>query len=262
MKKIEFLNKEYKNEPEVYTTSKSIEVHFYPYNAESIRDWGWGCAWRCIQSLINTQFTFFKTDLFLSFEDMFYYFGDKDRLLSLFCELYSINSDDEKYKILMKNEFAPHETESGWAEPWIGHLCLHYFGMQSEIILLNGLPKSHANFKEIFNKTKIYDFKSFLDVLKEKMKLPVMIDDGDYAMLVIDFYENETKDGWHFCITDPHVMENIKEKGSYYIIHTNKEGKQISNTVSENQKKYILPYRTYKAIDFEEKSWIIMIPVL
>jgi hypothetical protein len=49
---------------------------YFPYN-HAVRDKGWGCAWRAIQTLLSTQ------DIVISFEELYQKFNEKGTLLEI-----------------------------------------------------------------------------------------------------------------------------------------------------------------------------------
>lgn len=252
---IEKLLPEQENSIETFISSKG-EFLFYPYNSESIRDIGWGCAWRCIQSIINTNLMNYSPNLVLTFDNLYNYFGRKETFLNLYRELNSIDINDKRYKILLNNECSPHELESGWTEPLGGSFCLFYFKIASEIFLINDVPESHKLYKELFDKT--LKFKEFVDILLGKMNSPVMIDDGIYAMTILDV--EEKKDGYIFSIGDPHIKEKCKRRSCFYKVELDKLGNQISNSVDEEQKINMFCKGSYSGVHFINKPWIVLFP--
>ena len=230
---------------------------FYPYNSESIRDYGWGCAWRCIQSIINTHLMNNSSPILsITFEDLFNYFGQKEILLILYCKLHSKEFDKKKYESLVEAKFAPHELESGWAEPFIGYLCLDYFNMNSDLFLINGLPDFHNTPKEMFE--NIVSFKEFIQMLLDKLKLPVMIDDGIYALTILEVKIKEK--GFKLSIGDPHVNEKTLKGSCFYDVDLDESGRQIANSIDEEQKKQMYSKGSYQGIHFNEKHWMVLFP--
>ena len=123
------------NLPVDFVSSKGT-FKFFPYNSETIRDYGWGCAWRAIQSVVNTQFALENLNYTLNFEDLFNFFGQKGNLLAIYCQAFPQEIGSNKYKALLGTNFAPHDLSSGWAEPFIGQLCLIYFKMPCNRVAL------------------------------------------------------------------------------------------------------------------------------
>ncbi len=56
---------------------------FYGYNSEGVRDLGWGCAWRTIQTILSAK------NINISFENLFHLFGRSDVLKLLYGDKYS-----------------------------------------------------------------------------------------------------------------------------------------------------------------------------
>ncbi len=50
----------YKNNKQFINFLKNIE--FYYYQSEQIADFGWGCAWRCFQTLLKTLINYCKSN--------------------------------------------------------------------------------------------------------------------------------------------------------------------------------------------------------
>jgi hypothetical protein len=84
----------------------SLKGIYYPYNHE-IRDSGWGCAWRAVQTLLSTQ------DIFLSFEELYDRFCEKEDLMKILEKSGKYNSEilDE----LRETDWAPVDISSHWA---------------------------------------------------------------------------------------------------------------------------------------------------
>lgn len=49
---------------------------YFPYN-HAVKDGGWGCAWRAIQTLLSTQ------DIVISFEELYEKFSEKGTLIEI-----------------------------------------------------------------------------------------------------------------------------------------------------------------------------------
>ncbi len=58
---------------------KYINKTYYPYGAD-VSDFGWGCAWRCLQMILSNNK--------ITFEELFKQFGSKESLLAVYEELY------------------------------------------------------------------------------------------------------------------------------------------------------------------------------
>ena len=253
---LEKIQPEKLNFPVDFTSSKG-SFKFFPYNSETIRDYGWGCAWRAIQSIINTQFSLENLDITLNFEDLFNYFGQKETLLALFQSAFPNDVGSIKWEALLKTDFAPHDLESGWAEPFIGQLCLNYFKIPCELFLLNGLPEYHNTPKEIFDTTLV--FSDFVEKLLSKMKLPVMIDDGTFAMTILDVIKVE--DTYKFTMGDPHIKEKVPKDSCLYFVIIDNEGNQIKNSVGEEQAPFMYFKDSYDGVHFREKKWMVLFPI-
>lgn len=164
-KKIELLEEKYANRIEKIVLPNLIIFTFFPYNSEGVRDYTWGCAWRCIQSILynlasNLEIAPLNT---FTFKKMYNFFGRKEILIELYISS-NFNKKTDFSKTLENSNFAPFDLSSGWAEPFIGQLCLSYFGIKSQLCCLNGVPEFHYA-PQIILEEKIINFQEFKDLL-------------------------------------------------------------------------------------------------
>jgi len=253
---LEKLQPQYQNFILEVSTTKGSFI-FFPYNSDTIRDYGWGCAWRCIQSIINSYFSLKSLDLSINFEDLFNFFGRKETLLALYIEAFPNEEQGLKHKALMETNFAPHDLSSGWAEPFIGYLCLCYFKMSSELFLINGLPEYHNTPNEIFDLTLV--FSEFMAKLLTKMELPVMIDDGIYAMTIVD--ASKIGEKYKLKMGDPHIKEKTPKESCIYEVILDKEGNQLENSVAGDQIDNMYSKGSFQGVHFKEKKWMVLFPI-
>lgn len=251
---------------EKQNATESIQIKnrnyvFYPYNSESIRDYGWGCAWRCIQTILNNYFIISKSNNFISFPLLFTIFGDKQNLLDIYQYIYPDYKNSNAYsKLLESNKWVPHLLSNGWAEPFIGFLCLNYFKIKCNLFLINGIPEFHNTPEDNFE--KIIDFECFANILVQHFEiesaLPIMIDDGIFALTILSCCFEEEK----FCmiIADPHVQEKSDLKTCFYCVYLDKLGKKIKDSISDNQKKQLYHKDSYEGLYFYKKNWMVLIP--
>jgi len=125
---------------------------YVPYQNDEVEDRGWGCAWRTIQMIISTL----MPGELIKFRWLFSFFGKRTILEDIYLNMHQL-TDVPQY--LTKAKYAPFELDSGWAEPFIGHLVFYYLGWRTELLLVNGYPASANAPKEVF-KTSI-DFTQF-----------------------------------------------------------------------------------------------------
>ncbi len=128
--------------------------------------------------------------------------------------------------------------------------------MKSDVFLINGLPDYHNTPKEMFEKT-VY-FKEFIQILLDKIKLPVMIDDGIYALTILDVKIKEN--GFKLFIGDPHINEKTQKGFCIYDVDLDESGGQIANSIDEDHQKQMYSKGSYQGIHFKEKRWMVLFP--
>lgn len=224
---------------------KVNKMDIYHYNCESVEDFGWGCAWRCIQSYLSTLDNSKVKDLDLSFNNLFMKYGNRELLDNIYLRA---NDMTELPNYLIDKQYAPHETEYGWAEPFIAYLIFNDLGIKGNLMLVNAYPQFAYAPKEVFSKTFIYsEFKKFLiDHFQKENPSPIMVDDSVITMLIIGFVARGD-DKLCLIVADPHVTE--PEKG-IYLVTLDEEGDfdiSFNTQKTKNGKKFI----------FKNKSWMI-----
>jgi hypothetical protein len=241
----------------------SNKLEYYFYNCETTRDYGWGCSWRCIQSIIGTIRNIlldeeeFENNLsnfsnLINFENrfdtLFYTYGNKDLLLKLFSACYKFNATPE---YLVNKEFAPHETEFGWAEPFIGRLILQDFGIECDLLLLNEYKNFALAPIEVFDKTICFvELKVLLlNHFNNPFPVPIYIDDTILTFCIIGAVEEN--DVLKIMILDPNI-KNVDdcEKG----IYVNNFDKDGANIDSNN--------KLLRKLNLNKNSLMILIPKL
>lgn len=241
----------------------SNKLEYYFYNCETTRDYGWGCSWRCIQSILGTIRNILldeeKFENILSnfsnlinfdnrFDSLFYTYGNKNLLLKLFLANYKMNTVPE---YLANKEFAPHETEFGWAEPFIGRLILQDFGIESDLLLLNEYKIFALSPKEVFE--KIISFEQFKTLLlnhfKNKFSLPIYLDDTILTFCLIGAVEEDNN--LKLLILDPNIKNVDECQKGIYVINIDSEGR----CMDKNNK-------LFKKLNLKENSFMILIPKL
>jgi hypothetical protein len=231
---------------------------YYGYNAEGVRDYGWGCAWRVIQTCLSSY------DIRVPFVDLFHLFGSSDTLKAIY------ENKNPAKKLPQSKTFAPYDLVSGWAEPFIGHMAMHFFGINSSLENVNGVPASCNAPKEVFHNNSLVfkEFKNKLeDHFKQKNAAPVMIDDGTYALNIIGIGNNGLNTT--LWIADPHIHEGVnqgpqtKKPIGLYTVTFNENGHKIHPALKEEdkfQEPHLFSGGSYKGLDFENKHWMVLFP--
>ena len=158
-------------------------------------DLGWGCAWRCLQTLLASQ------GIFYGFRNLY-------------------------------KDYQTTKTSNEWGEPGYAARICKNLGISYQLYLYQ-YKKTPKIAKEEFNDTELTTFESLTTKLFEHFQTkqtPVMVDDGWYAytLLGIKKSENEQITLW---IADPH---KTTLEAALYTITLNKEGKVIHSTGLDN----------------------------
>lgn len=209
----------------VCVSCSKTQMHFYHGNCDDVKDVGWGCAWRCIQTILKSF------DSEISLRDL--------------------------YKIYHQEGIPTDGSKGEWAEPGIGKQALEHFGLGSpKIVLYNG----HTGSK--LTPTSDEQISGF-EALKARLfahfthhNTPVMADNSCYAMLICGIRES----GDHVVleIADPH--KNNASDSRYDVILDKKTGKQIRNTAIDKDDESN-GLRTGRIPSFE-KPWMFLFPEL
>ena len=190
------------------------------------------------------------------FENLFVSYGQKETLDKLFLSCYGF---EEIPDYLKQKEYAPFETQYGWAEPFISKLILHDFGLLGDLYLVNGHNIDSYAPAEVFQ--KIIDFEKFKTLLFEHFgkdhTLPVMIDDSLISLCIvgisstIDAISSTTT----LLIADPHVEISGKgDEGLYHIV-LNEKGNYVESLNTH-------PNLNGKRLMFEKVNWMVYFPRL
>jgi hypothetical protein len=219
---------------------------FYPYNAEGIRDYRWGCAWRSIQTCLSSY------QPAPSFEELFHHFGPLSTLKSLYKDKYGVEAP-------LSKTFAPYELSNGWAEPFIGHLILHFYHIDSDLEFVNALPSAATSPPEVF-RNKPLAFNNFKARLEEHFKgenpAPVMIDDGKSTFTIIGFKAPQV-----LWIADPHLQEGVNSTSGLYTVTLDETGKQLGHSVTPDAKSNLISSNTVQGLHFDNKPWMVLFPL-
>ena len=199
-----------------------LHLYFFYYCCESVDDTNWGCAWRSMQSLLKYQLSLSNQnkDNEISFYNLFMKYGSKNKLIEIFMRMKEGQNTEEKtLNVLLDKKFAPFETDSGWAEPFISQLVLYDFGFEGELLLINNYSNNNYAPKEVFSRT--LNFNEFKEELKIHFKQdnpgPIIIDDSFVSLSIIGIQFNESNKNMGLLIMDPHAIDK-PETGLYIII--------------------------------------------
>ena len=230
---------------------------FYSFNAEGVRDHDWGCAWRAIQTCLSSY------NIKISFQDLFHIFGPLRNLQAIYQNKYP------NEELNFTKPFAPYELSSGWAEPFIGEMAMHFYGIPARLETINGIPNCNAPHSVFHNPTLTFSrFKELLEIhFSRPNPAPIMIDDGAYAFNIIGIARNDSN--ITLWIADAHIKEGANLNRSetnlngLYTVTLNGNGEQVScslNDVDQRQKSHLTDSQIYQTFKFDIKSWMILIP--
>lgn len=225
-------------------------VTYYGYNAEGIRDYGWGCAWRTIQTCLSAY------GITIPFENLFYEFGSDNNLKKIYQRKYPNDS--------LSGQFAPHDLDEGWAEPFIGEMIMYFYGIPADLETVNGIPNANAPKSAFHHPSLSFSvFKGRLEAhFKKQNAAPVMIDDGLRAYNIIGIGSQDDKT--ILWIADPHIREGVNrtltDRMGLYTITLNAEGDEISYSVDESQVPKMYNPASYQSLYFNNKPWMVLFP--
>ncbi|MBN9376802.1 MAG: hypothetical protein BGO14_01385 [Chlamydiales bacterium 38-26] len=239
----------------------SEKTTFYSYNAEGIRDYNWGCAWRAIQTCLSAY------SIHPSFEELFHLFGPLPHLKRMY---------ESKYpgeQLPNTKVFAPYDLSSGWAEPFIGHMAMHFYDIPSVLTRVNGIPGYCNAPQDVFKHSSslnFYDFKErLLKHFKQETPAPVMIDDAMFALNIVGLEE----EGLNITlwIADPHIQQGINTSidkdlapAGLYKVTLDPTGRQIKCSLADEH-SHQLPNMfckgSYEGLHFDTKHWMVLFPL-
>lgn len=239
-----------------FSTVNLAHLYFYHYSCESVDDYGWGGAWRSMQSLLKYQLSVRNKnedkEKDISFYNLFMNFGAKETLIEIYKKMKTnqANSNSLENKV-----FAPHEIDCGWAEPLISQIVLYNFGFEGKLLLVNGYPKHYYAPKEVFE--IIINLSEFKELLKkhfiQENAGPIIMDDGYISISVIGAKIDDENLNMQLIIMDPHAV-NEPEKGLYIVILDSIEG----NLIELIPNKHVC---ASAAVHFSDnKPWMVYVP--
>lgn len=278
-----------------YYAQDSVEETPLEKKQQHVEDYGWGCAWRAIQTCLSSLIGKNKVP---RFESLYYFYGDEEKLKELYKDKWGNNL------IYGKTKNAPHSLDNGWAEPFIGEMVLHGYGYEADLFALNGIPGNANSPDEVFANAPVHkveantvsssdnvpkdtvsrtqkgrlNFGDFTEKLNEHFSketpAPVMIDNGVYAMNIIGCRLNSdaTTTLW---ISDTHInggstkAKDTKPPVSVYSVTLGKTGERISFEPHDPTDEKRLPQGIRKlmysdgaaseSLDFR-RPWMVLFP--
>ena len=240
-----------------FSTVNLAHLYFYHYNCESVDDYGWGCAWRSMQSVLKYQLSVSNQnrDDEISFYNLFMKYGAKKKLNEIYKDMKKNKKISNALDDLENKTFAPHDLDNGWAEPFISQLVLYDFGFQGDLKLVNGFPKFFYAPKEVFEEP--IELSEFKELLKSHFMQnnagPIIMDDGYSSLSVIGVKFDEENSNFQLIIMDPHTV-NKPEIGIYIVILNSTNGNFIE-LVPNNQ------VCASASVHFSNKKpWMIYVP--
>lgn len=238
-------------------THFSKNATYYGYNAEGVRDHGWGCAFRAIQTCLSSY------NITVPFKELFHLFGPASNLKQLFKNKYpNENIENEQ-------SFAPYDLVNGWAEPFIGEMVMHFHEISASLECVNSIPACNAPRQVFHNKALSFtDFSTRLERhFKTEKASPVMIDDGLTALNIIGMGRRGTDT--ILWIADPHIKDGVnnatgnKTPCGLYSITLDGQGKQIDCSLF-HEDAHQLPgmycQQSYTGLHFANKPWMVLFP--
>lgn len=239
----------------------SEKTTFYSYNAEGIRDYNWGCAWRAIQTCLSAY------NIQPSFEELFHLFGPLPNLKRMY---------ENKYpgeQLPNTKTFAPYDLSSGWAELFIGHMAMHFYDIPSVLTRVNGLPGYCNAPEDVFKHETSLNFVDFKRLLlkhfKQENPAPVMIDDATFALNIVGLEE----EGLNLIlwIADPHIQQGVNTSidkdispAGLYKVTLDPTGKQIKCSLADEHSQHVAHMfckGSYEGLTFDVKHWMVLFPL-
>lgn len=242
----------------------SRNATFYSYNAENIRDHGWGCAWRAIQTCLSAYER--PSKRFFTFQELFHLFGTFENLKMIYENKYPAK------ELSNANLFAPYDLPSGWAEPFVAHMVMHFFNITSALETVNGIPDNCNAPHDVFHNPPL-GFNVFKERLENHFKAenpaPVMIDNGIQALNIVGIEQAELNT--ILWIADPHINEGVnkiidqeKSPSGLYKVTLNDSGKQIKCSLYDediHQIPNMFCKGSYQGITFDTRHWMVLFPL-
>jgi hypothetical protein len=150
----------------------------------------------------------------------------------------------------------------GWAESFIGEMCLHFYDIPADLEIVNGIPEScHAPESVFHNRPLSFSaFKTRLEGHFQTNAPPIMIDDGFCALSIVGI--GTTQFSTTLWMADPHIEEGINQSSQnphgLYTIDLDSIGAQISCSVDQEGEPGTL--LDPKELYFDRKYWMVLFP--
>jgi len=200
--------------------SHATAVTFFYYNCDGFNDYGWGCAWRCIQTCASSL-----------------------NLFPTFSELYQTYRIDE------------HSTNE-WAEPGYGMRYFDNVGAPSSQLVLYKRDKgTNKTPTKYCDKDKVSNFSDLRDMMLQHFEThgtPIMADDETYTFTIIGIRVTSANETILF-IADPHKLSALS--GLYYVA-LKSNGRQLATTGIDNGKNGL---NSVGRLHFN-KGWMFLFP--
>lgn len=234
------------------------EISFHAWNAEGVEDYGWGCSYRTLQTSLSAY------KVHVAIEELFHLFGQKKTLQELYSSKYP------ELRLEAPKPFAPYELEKGWAEPFIGEMAMHFYGIHSSLESLNAIPKWCNAPKDVFHREPL-TFTAFkmrlITHFEQENPAPVMLDDSLFALNIVGIgLEGDLTKLW---IADPHVkpgINHLKEPSQaigFFTVTLDDKGNQVTCSLSGKdhwQVDKLFSKRCHEGLQFAEKHWMVLFP--
>ena len=268
----------------------SSNALFFPYNGEGVSDYGWGCCFRATQTALSVAALKGKLGEIPTFETLFHLFGTNDVLNKIYLDFLMNRKGLDQSEAIAQTEsvfkdssFSPYQHPYGWSNPFVSQLMFHYYGIDSHMVTVNGIPASLQERKigrELLNAE--LDFPSLAKKLvthfEQPNSMPVVADDGKFAMAIVG--AKQTEENTTIWFADPHIKGGANnpetpllydednpaasfqhapdEMAGIYSITFDHQGRQID--CSQKRHEVMFSRRSYEETEFFNKPWMFTFP--
>lgn len=264
---------------------------FFPYNGEGMTDYGWGCCWRATQTslsaMVGEEGRLKKVP---TFEDLFHLFGSNAVLKRIYIDFLIVRkqmSEDaamaQADSLFSRSQFSPYQHPYGWSNPFVSQLMFHYYGLDSAMVTVNGMPTSLKQRElpdELLDAN--FDFCALKELLlahfSVEKPLPVVIDDGKFAMAIVGV--KAEKDQTTLWFADPHIKGGANRPetpviydddcpeasfthrpdpmAGLYSLTFDSLGRQMASSVEDHA--VMFSRKSYEETEFYTKPWMFTFP--